>query len=309
MHLSGWPGEKAKWGEKKKCCHRPGLVFFVQKGERHKSIERERGVGRGFEHLEHVPENRMMMIQYFPVRGHSLQSHLSPSLPRSLFSFSFLLSSRNPFTPFNSEIYKYFPKHAHVRCISAWLPVLWTTYCQRMNHHHPFFFFYPTSQWIRGHLSLKSFLLLTCHLLSPSSLYPWGPLFIFSSLFFCSIMCSLFLCSSFLYFLRWFHVFFNILSVLAVLQYSLCSPHASPPPPCWGGGRGTISLRAPDRCPLSEPGHHLSLFISLVSPSIILRPFFFFLSSHDHVLFSSDAVLCRWYWQALCLSELCIEIT
>lgn len=30
MHLSGWPGEKAKWGEKKKCCHRPGLVFFVQ---------------------------------------------------------------------------------------------------------------------------------------------------------------------------------------------------------------------------------------------------------------------------------------
>lgn len=96
-----------------------------------------------------------------------------------------------------------------------------------------FFFFYPTSQWIRGHLSLKSFLLLTCHLLPPSSLYPWGPFFIFSSLFFCNIMCSLFLCSSFLYFLRGFHVFFNILSVFAVLQYSLCSPHASPPP-CWG---------------------------------------------------------------------------
>lgn len=55
----------------------------------------------------------------------------------------------------------------------------------------------------------------------------------FPPFFFCNIICSLFLCSSFLYFLRGFHVFFNILSVLAVLQYSLCSPHASPPL-CWG---------------------------------------------------------------------------
>lgn len=175
----------------------------------------------------------MMMIQYFPVRGHSLQSHLSPSLPRSLFSFSFLLSSRNPFTPFNSEIYKYFPKHAHVRCISAWLPVLWTTYCQRMNHHHPFFFFTQPVNEYRATYPLNLFF-SSLAIFFPLPHFIRGGLYSsFPPFFFCNIICSLFLCSSFLYFLRGFHVFFNILSVLAVLQYSLCSPHASPPP-CWG---------------------------------------------------------------------------
>jgi len=103
---------------------------------------------RAREHLDRVPENRMMMIRYLPVRGHSEhtacpQRHLPPPLPLSLSSspslplslslssspspslssspslslslflpLSLSLSSHAEihFSPFNSETYTYFPK-------------------------------------------------------------------------------------------------------------------------------------------------------------------------------------------------------
>lgn len=99
-------------------------------------------------------------------------------------------------------------------------------------------FSYPTSQWIQGHSCLKSFP-STCHLLLPSSFHPWRPLFIsFSPL--CNIICSLFSCC---FILGGFSVIFNILSVLAVLQYSLY-----PSSLCWGFG-----MTSPRACPPCHP--------------------------------------------------------
>lgn len=63
-----------------------------KQGERPRDREEEsERAGERVEQLEHVPGNRMMMIQYFPVRGYSVhslpQSHLSLSPPRAFFSF------------------------------------------------------------------------------------------------------------------------------------------------------------------------------------------------------------------------------
>ena len=123
----------------------------------------------------------------------------------------FCLSCRSPLTPFNSEMYKYFSEHTHVRA----------TYCHRMNHGH-LFSPSPVNEYRASHpLNLSS---------SLPHFIRWGP---YSSLlpFLCNIKCSLFppLFLSFFFSKssRDFSTFFNILSVLVVLQYYLCS---SPPP-------------------------------------------------------------------------------
>lgn len=52
------------------------MVELRQRRVRDTSAQRRKASERGreFAQLEHVPENRMMMIQYFPVRGQSVHS-------------------------------------------------------------------------------------------------------------------------------------------------------------------------------------------------------------------------------------------
>lgn len=68
-----------------------------KKGE---AEEKERQEGE-IEQLEHIPENRMMMIQYLPLQGHSV--HKSTKSPLFIFG-SVSPSHRNWFAPSNFEM-------------------------------------------------------------------------------------------------------------------------------------------------------------------------------------------------------------
>lgn len=72
------------------------MVELGKKWARDIRAQRRNKRNRGGE-LEHVPENRMMMIQYFPVMGHSVRQ----SATKSPFSISAALS----FPPAHAEIH------------------------------------------------------------------------------------------------------------------------------------------------------------------------------------------------------------
>lgn len=114
-------------------------LSWNRKGERHKNIEKGRGE-------RERSLNRWNMFQrtdwwwYNIFQSGDTQCKACCKVTYLHFCCS-LFSCRNPFTPFNSETYKYFSKNTkstYEHCISVWLPVLWTTYCQRMNHDHVF---------------------------------------------------------------------------------------------------------------------------------------------------------------------------
>lgn len=133
----------------------------------HRRNKRKRG-----RELEHVPENRMMMIQYFPVRGHSVRQ----SATKSPFSISAALS----FSPAHAEIHLHpltlrriniSQKHT----LSTWALYFCLTACVE-NHllskdkSRPSFLTQPVNEYRAAHpLNLS-----TCHPFLPPSFHLWG---------------------------------------------------------------------------------------------------------------------------------------
>lgn len=250
--------------------------------------------GREEEKKKHNPVNRMMVAQYFPVRG-------TISGTKSPFSISVCSHAEIHLRPLALSCINIF-QNTH----GLMHPALYFCLIAHVLSHllseeesQPSFS-YPPSEWMWGHSSLKSRLSLAIFLSLPSS-HGAAPLFISSSLP-CNIISSLFFLLFSCFILRGFCMFFNILSVLALLQHSLSSP---PLQNCV-----TYSSRAHDHWhPLPAPAD-TSFFSSHLSLCSFPLPFCFCVCHRAMcAAAASDTVFYRWCRQALCLSELCIGIT
>lgn len=144
-----------------------------------------------------------------------------------------------------------------------------------MNHDH-LFLTQPVNEYRATHpLNLSSPLAIFFSLSHYICTGPYSSLPLFSATSSGACFPALF------FILGGFYVFFNILSVLAVLQYSLCSsPFSRSPPLCRGSAAQFLQELL---TPVSEPGHHLLLFICLVPLSNQSVLFLFCFLSQDHV--------------------------
>ena len=140
--------------------------------------------------MEHVPENRMMMIQYFPVRGHSVHSVCHKVTFLHLLSV-FPLMQKSSHT-LDSDTWKCFlQKRAPTRerlyfCLIACV----ANHLLSVQESRPSFLTQPVNECRAAHpLNLSSPLAVFLSL--PRFIHGGPPLFISSSLL-CNIICSLF---------------------------------------------------------------------------------------------------------------------